>query len=912
MMRIHINRNADGLVDYFTSSLSKDDYFFGEGKTVQGYWHGKLVDEFGLDHRVHKKDFSAFAHNRDPKSGERLSVRDTKNRRTSYEYTFSAPKSVSVIMALTGDREILNAHRLAVKKAMQAVEADMHTQVKVEGRNTYQKTGNLLYARFDHFTARPVRETESPLVRYSADPLLHSHCIVPNVTLYKGQRRALEGSVVHSVAPYYEAVYHSHLSKALQEMGYGIARTKDRYEIKGISRRVIEKFSGRTLEIERLAKKLGITDAKKKGELGAKTRLHKSKLKSDVGLKKIWLSRLTPKEGAAVRKAKGTAKGPSSPITPEKAIDRALEHCLERNSAVPAKRLLAHAMTLGYGTLTPEGVRHALKSRTDILYAREGHLTYLTTTEMVKAEDRMLDFAAKGKDTVRAIDTGYKPRRGFLNAQQKKAVHQILNSTDRVSVLSGAAGTGKSTLLIEIKEAVEQKGGQVTAIAPSSGASRGVLREKGFKGADTIAKFLKDREMQQRAKGQVILVDEASLIGVKTMNNIFSVAKKLRARVILSGDVRQHSSPEHGDALRLLQQKAGLKAARVEENLRQQGNPEYKKAIDLLAGGKTRRGFARLDKIGAIVEAGDITERHEKIAEDYLRSVEAGRSTLVISPTHAEGRALTRAIRERMKGRGRIKGAEKTYTIQRNLSLTEAQKKDPAMYESGMTVQFHQNHKGGYVAGRRYEVVSKTGKGQVSIAREKGEKQLLPFAAHRHYQVFRKDRLELAEGDFIRITHNGRSLEKSRLHNGQTFTVRGFTKEGHIRLSNGKTLDKGFGHFTYGHVQTSHAAQGKDCKDVFIAQSAMSFPASNDRQFYVSASRAKETIKIYTDDKEALKAAVSRSGERISAKDIAEGHLEKRRKRQRYYEHLTKNSPDYGRTRQPAQDRIQRPDLDKA
>ncbi len=911
MMRIHINKNASGLVAYYSNSLSKDEYFFGEGKTVSGYWHGKLVGEFGLDNRVTKKDFSAFAHNTHPRTGERLSIKETENRRTSIEYMFSAPKSVSVVMALTGDKEILNAHRLAVKKAMAAVEADMHTQVKIDGKNTYQKTGNILYARFDHFTARPVREENSPKARYSADPLLHSHCIVPNVTNYNSQLRALEGSVVHSVAGYYEAVYHSHLSKSLQEMGYGIVRTKDRYEINGISRQVIEKFSKRTVEIEKLAQKLGITDAKKKSGFGAKTRLNKSKLKGDVGLKKIWLDRLTPKELRAIQTAKGKLCPSPNPITPKQAIDRALEHCLERNSAVPVKKLLAHAMTLGYGSLTPKQVRKELKTRENILYAKDGYLAYLTTKEMVRAEERMIEFAARGKNTVKPINPNHQIQRGFLNGQQRVAIHEILNSTDRVSILSGAAGVGKSTLLVEVKEAAGQNGKRVIAIAPSSGASRVVLRQKGFKDADTVAMFLKNREFQNRAQGQIILVDEASLVGVKTMNNIFGTARRINARVILSGDVRQHSSPEHGDALRLLQQKAQLKIARVDENLRQRNRPEYKKAIDLLAEGKTRIGFAKLDRMGAIIEIGDTETRHEKIADDYVRSIDEGRSALVISPTHAEGRLITGAIRGKMKKHGRTAPVERSFIIQKSLSLTGAQKKDPAMYETGMVVQFHQNYKGGYRAGQKYGVVSKTKDGKVHIAKTGGEKMVLPFSAHRHYQVFRKNELELSKGDMIRITHNGRTLEDTRVHNGQTLIVKGFTGDGHIQLSNGKTLDRDFGNFNYGYVQTSHAAQGKDCKDVLIAQSAMSFGASNDKQFYTSASRAKETIKIYTDDKDALKDAVGKSGERISAGDIAKGHYERKRRRQRYYDYMTKNDLNYERpTRQPPI-KVQGPGLDK-
>lgn len=910
-MRIHINKNSDGLVAYFTNSLSKDDYFFEEGKATQGYWHGKLVEEFGLDSRVHKKDFSAFAHNINPKTGEQLSLRETENRRTSIEYTFCCPKSVSIVMALTGDKEILNAHRMAVKKAMEAIERDMHTQIRVDGINTYQKTGTILYARFDHFTARPTKEEGNPQARFSADPMLHSHCIVPNVTRYNGQLRALEGSVVHSVAGYYEAIYHSHLSKSLQDIGYEIERTSERYEIKGIPRNVIEKFSKRTMEIEKLAKKLGVTDAKQKGELGAKTRLNKSALKEDADLKSIWLARLTPKELQAIQTAKGTVRPSTNKLTTKQAVDRSLEHCLERNSAVPAKKLLAHAMALGYGSLTPDQLKNELKSRTDILHSKEGYLTQLTTKEMVRAEDRIIEFAARGKNTLAPINPDYQIRREFLNDQQRKAIQQILTSTDRVSILSGAAGVGKSTLLAEVREAAEQRGKHIVAIAPSTGASRGVLREKGFEGADTIAMFLNNRELQKQAQGQIILVDEASLIGTQTMLRIFDTAHKLNGRVIISGDARQHSSPEAGDALRLLQQKASLKIAEVDQNLRQGNSPEYKKAVDLLASGQVRQGFNKLDKMGAVIEIEDAASRHEKIAEEYVRSLEAGRTALAVSPTHAEGRLITEAIREKMRERGRIDTNEQTFTIQKNLSFTEAQKKDQAMFENGMTVQFHQNFKGNYKAGQPYEV-TKTKNGEVQIA-VPGEKKLpLPMDAHPHFQVFRKEELKLSKGDIIRITHNGRTRENNRLHNGQTLLVKGFTKDGHIQVTGGKTLDKNFANFNYGYVSTSHAAQGQDSKVVLIAQSTMSFGASNDKQFYVSASRGTETIKIYTDDKDALKSAVAKSGDRMSAKDVAQGHYGRERRRQRYYDHIIKNDMNHGKSAGKTPSKVQEPVLDKS
>ena len=167
--------------------------------------------------------------------------------------------------------------------------------------------------------------------------------------------------------------------------------------------------------------------------------------------------------------------------------------------------------------------------------------------------------------------------------------------------------------------------------------------------------------------------------------------------------------------MRLLQDKAKLKVASVNTILRQKNNPDLKRAIEDLAAGKTKRGFNRLDTLGAVIEEPDLAKRHERLAQDYVASLEAKRSALIISPTHAEGEMITAAVRAKMKARGRIGQEDREFTIQKGLSFTESQKKDSAMYEPGMVIQFHQNHKGGFKAGNRYRVTGKDKQGRVLV-----------------------------------------------------------------------------------------------------------------------------------------------------------------------------------------------------
>jgi ATP-dependent exoDNAse (exonuclease V) alpha subunit len=69
-------------------------------------------------------------------------------------------------------------------------------------------------------------------------------------------------------------------------------------------------------------------------------------------------------------------------------------------------------------------------------------------------------------------------------------------------------------------------------------------------------------------------------------------------------------------------------------------------------------------------------------------------------------------------------------------------------------------------------------------------------------------------------------------------------------------------------VLTSHASQGKTVDRVLLAESEQSLPAASREQFYVSASRARESVTVYTDDKRELRRAIEDSSQRLSAREL--------------------------------------------
>ena len=170
--------------------------------------------------------------------------------------------------------------------------------------------------------------------------------------------------------------------------------------------------------------------------------------------------------------------------------------------------------------------------------------------------------------------------------------------------------------------------------------------------------------------------------------------------------------------------------------------------------------------------------------------------------------------------------------------------------------------------------------------------------ASERFQVYEPSHTPVAKGELIRITSNSKTQEGTRINNGQTYSVKGFTPEGHVRLSNGKTLDKDFKDFRHGYVETSYSSQGKDAHTVIVAQSAQSLAASSERQFYVSASRGTQEVFVYTDNKADLKKAIVRNTDRMSAQEVAEQSARQRMQglRRNYYTQELNNDYGYGKT----------------
>lgn len=894
MLRIHQCRNAAAAQSYYTQGLAREDYYT-EGQEVAGVWGGRGAELLGLrSAEVDRDGFVALTENRHPVSGERLTLRNKADRTIGYDMNFHAPKGMSLLHALHRDQRIVEAFRAAVGKTMREIEREAAARVRKGGKQEDRTTGNLVWSEFVHFTARPSKKHNV------ADPHLHAHCFVFNATMDSEEGVWKAGQFRHIVrdAPYYEAAFHARFIAGVRALGYRVQRTDTGWDVAGVPRSLVDKFSNRTREIEEAAAERNITDPAAKGRLGATTRKAKDKGRTFDDLRSAWDERMTAEERRLMASIAG-GEGPAGsggapdgsggpPRSPaERALDWAVEHCFERRSSFPLKRVVAEALRAGLGEASVEDIWKAVPALGLLMRTVRGE-TLVTTRRVIEEEQRLLTFAVDGKGTCKPFQDRIRERTGEawavkderLDADQRRVLDHVLDSQDRVVAIRGAAGVGKTTMMRETVDAIRAAGHSVVVVAPTAAASRGEgsLREKGFKGADTVAKLLASAEMQRgltnAGGGGVLWVDEAGLLGVGTMRKLFDLAEKHHARVVLSGDDRQHKPVERGDALRVLEKLGGVASAELTNIRRQKGL--YRDAVFALSEGDVDRGLEFLERLDAIREIGDAESRIRAAARDYVDTLAGGKSALVVSPTHAEGERTALAIRELQRERGMLKGEDRAFVQLSDLGWTEAERRDPSRYREGLVAQFHQHAKG-VVAGDKCDIVLRdNGKGE-RVARAvtpRGVEVDLPLDHADRFQVYEKESIKLAVGDRVRITRNGWTAdERARLTNGMDHIVTGFTKHGAIMLDGfgnrqPRLVPSKYGHLAYGSVMTSHSAQGKEVDRVIVVQGTSSAGASGTEQFYVTISRGRQSVVIYTDDKCALIEMVKRSGVRVSGIEL--------------------------------------------
>jgi hypothetical protein len=208
------------------------------------------------------------------------------------------------------------------------------------------------------------------------------------------------------------------------------------------------------------------------------------------------------------------------------------------------------------------------------------------------------------------------------------------------------------------------------------------------------------------------------------------------------------------------------------------------------------------------------------------------------------------------------------------LNLTDSQQRDATNYEAGQVVEFHRIARGvgkekRFKSGEQWEVLRRE-EGSVIVGRY-GVEKALPLEQAKKFSVFERETIQVAAGDRIRFTKNLRHRGRRFLNN----EVRAIASvdENKITFNDGAELHRNGAalHIDQGIAVTSHASQGKTVDQVIVSVPVRSFSQTNQAQFYVSVSRARYAMHLFTDSKAALREAVTRPSKRLSLFELSHG-----------------------------------------
>ncbi len=877
-----------------------DDYYAEAGQAPSG-WHGKGAERLGLFGEVDRELMHSIMNGELP-AGDRVGMEKDGEwqHAPGFDATLSAPKSVSVMALAGGDTRLIQAHRESVKAALNFIEERVAAcRIREAGEIRREETGNLLIASFDHSTSR------------EQDPQLHSHNLIMNVTQdANGIWRSLEASELFKIHHEANRVYQQSLAQHTLAMGYNIERTKHGWEIQGIDD-LSRGFSSRKDAIDAWLEANGYDRETASAEIRQRATLA-TRPPKEVGADRgammaNWRQRAaelgynldTLVPGKEKERGAEEVKEEAKAVA-DKAVGRAAAHLAERKSRFTYKEIVDRALKEASGeNAALDDIKEAISRSAELKPAQtkteKGREPGFTTAKAIKAERAMLSIEAQGReygksitsteDALAIVERANAESEWPWNNGQKAATAGILCSTARIQALQGDAGTAKTTTVIKtVAEVAQEKDIGVIGLAPTASAAE-QLAEGGKLGeAYTVDKFLADlRRQEPTGQEQIWVVDEAAMLSAEKMKDLLRASEQHEARVVLVGDTNQLASIEAGAAFRQLQE-AGIQTHKLDEIVRQR-NEHTKEAVEASIRGDIETAMKQIEHSGTINEMNDPTERRKAIAKAFLSKTQEERSdTIVLDSTRAGRNELNTLIREGLKQEGALKGEDLAAQRMESKDMTRVEKSRADNYESGDFVTFGRDLKSaGIEKGEYYQVADiDINQGTVTLQNDQGQELTWkPEQASAAVTAYQEAETQLAIGDQLIWKQNNQDLG---LKNGDRLTIENFEKGVVIAQDQrGKqhhidTSQRQGQHFDYAYASTVYSAQGRTADTVLANVASEDKALLSQQQFYVAASRAKEGVHLYTDNKESVTSLIKEnSGQKETALDKLENQAQMER-----------------------------------
>lgn len=663
--------HAGASADYYAKYLTQAP---GE---VPGVWTGKQADAFGLAGEVTHEDLLALLEGRDPVSGTQLGRRfsDRKMKNSDhvekavagFDATFSAPKSISVLWALTQDERFLEAHDIAVSAALAHLERfGSTTRVRAgKGVRLHPDSCGLIMAKFRQTTSR------------ADDPDLHTHCVISNkVRTSDGRWMALDGKYMKEFQRMLGGIYQSVIRNELSHR-FGFEWepiVNGQAEIAGIPKDVLRTFSKRTIQMEDALQPKLDEFIEREGrdpsewEVAKMTReavIDTRQKKSGAGVADLttrWVDEAHDL-GWSGHDLFDEALRFAASVDPDQRLDQltaheVINHMSSKGSAWNRADIMKAVCDLKRPVASQDGAQWAssLEQACDFVMkecieldptevvgrrrASDGRSLvappvsrHITSARILAEEDFIISWAIEAQTTgpmpSATVDTD------GLDVMQADVARAVAGH-DRLVLAVGPAGAGKTTTLRTAVDDLQSDFRWAFGVAPSAKAAHVLKRETGLQ-ADTLAKLLHEWERTDRGPlseydlppGSTVIVDEAGMVGTSDLHRLVTLATNGDWRLVLIGDHHQLQAVGRGGMFHELCRTGRA----LELNRIHRFHEPWEAAASLqLRHGDPRGVDAYVDH--GRVAAGSFDDHLRRVAKTWLGTTGDGRSIAITASTN--------------------------------------------------------------------------------------------------------------------------------------------------------------------------------------------------------------------------------------------------------------------------------------